>query len=149
MGAKVLVINGPNLNLLGSREPDQYGTTGLQEINNIIAKSAAENNLEIEFFQSNHEGALIDAIHEAIAGEIDYLIINPGAFTHYSYAIRDAIKAVNIPAIEVHLSNIHNREEFRKHSVIAPVCLGQVSGFGSLSYLLALQAVIFKESGQG
>jgi 3-dehydroquinate dehydratase-2 len=148
MGAKVLVINGPNLNLLGSREPDQYGTTGLQEINNILAKKAAENDLELQFFQSNHEGALIDAIHDAIAGQVDYVIINPGAFTHYSYAIRDAIKAVNIPAIEVHLSNIHNREEFRKHSVIAPVCLGQVSGFGSLSYLLALQVVILKESGQ-
>jgi 3-dehydroquinate dehydratase-2 len=148
MGAKVLVINGPNLNLLGFREPDQYGTASLQDINKILAKKAAENGLEVHFFQSNHEGALIDAIHNAAAQQIDYLIINPGAFTHYSYAIRDAIKAVHIPAIEVHLSNIYSREEFRKHSVIAPVCLGQVSGFGGLSYLLALQVVILKESEQ-
>lgn len=139
--AKVLVINGPNLNLLGLREPDYYGQMSLEQINGMLIKEAEHYGLAIDFYQSNHEGYLIDAIHDALTKNIDFLVINPGAFTHYSYAIRDAIKAVNIPAIEVHLSNVHNREAFRQHSVIAPVCIGQISGFGHLSYSLALKFI--------
>lgn len=139
---KILVINGPNLNLLGEREPAVYGDNSLEKINAKISDSAKSLGFETDFFQSNSEGALIDRLHEArldCAG----VILNAGAYTHYSYAIRDAISAVRIPVIEVHLSNVDSREEFRKTSVIAPVCKGSISGFGEYSYLLALNALQF------
>lgn len=138
---KILVINGPNLNLLGIREKDIYGSTNYNELLELISKKATELNLNILFFQSNHEGEIIDRIHRALDEDIDGIIINPGAYTHYSYAIHDAIKAVNIPTIEVHISNIHAREEFRRRSVIAPACVGQISGFGIKSYIIALYAL--------
>ncbi len=137
---KVLFINGPNLNLLGKREPSVYGTTTLEGINKNLIEIAKKLNVHVEFFQSNTEGLIIDAIHDAIE-KYDYLIINPGAYTHYSIAIRDAIKASMIPTIEVHISNIHAREEFRKTSVIAPVCIGQISGLGAKGYEFALRTV--------
>jgi len=137
---RVLVINGPNLNLLGSREKSIYGEKTLADIENMLKEEADNLGIEIGFFQSNHEGYIIDKIHDA-RGKFDYIIINPGAYTHYSIAIRDALKAVEIPTIEVHLSNIYSREEFREKSVIAPVCVGQISGLGSTGYLLALKAV--------
>jgi len=136
---KILIINGPNLNLLGTREKEVYGTETLDDIAKKVAEEAAKLNVNIEFFQSNHEGDIIVKIHAA-RGNTDAIIINPGAYTHYSIAIRDAIKAVEIPTIEIHLSNIHAREEFRSHSVIAPVCVGQICGFGSNSYILGLNA---------
>ena len=137
---RILVINGPNLNLLGEREPNIYGGDNLQSINDELAKKAAEMGHELTFFQSNGEGAIIDSLHAArldCAG----VILNAGAYTHYSYAIRDAIAAIKIPVIEVHLSNVDSREEFRKESVIAPVCKGSISGFGKYSYALALSAL--------
>lgn len=138
--AKVLVIHGPNLNLLGKREPEVYGTLTLERINAMICELGEELCLEIESFQSNHEGAIIDKIHAAI-NQVDGIIINPGAYTHYSLAIRDAIAAVPVPAVEVHLSNVYAREAFRHHSVIAPVAQGQIAGFGIDSYLLGLRAL--------
>jgi 3-dehydroquinate dehydratase II len=141
MNSNILVVHGPNLNLLGSRQTDIYGRETLVEINAALATLAGRRQSELRFIQSNHEGELIDAIHQArewAAG----LLINPGAFTHYSYALRDAIAAVLLPAVEVHLSNIQAREPFRQHSVIAPVCLGQISGFGLQSYLLGLTALL-------
>lgn len=143
MLAKVLVLNGPNLNLLGTREPGVYGQTTLEQINVQLALLAGELGLELEFFQSNHEGQLIDRIHQCIS-TIDGILFNPGAYTHYSLAIRDAIAAVSVPCIEVHLSNIHAREEFRRQSVIAPVCIGQISGLGADSYMLGLRALAAK-----
>lgn len=139
MGKRIIVINGPNLNLLGTREKDVYGTATLSEIAEAVTKEANELGMDADFVQSNHEGEIIDKIHEA-RGRYDLIIINPGAYTHYSIAIRDAIKAVELPCIEVHLSNIHAREEFRSNSVVAPVCTGQISGFGANSYLVALRA---------
>lgn len=136
----ILVINGPNLNLLGKREPRVYGNDSLQEIQTEIAALAKELGVQVEFFQSNHEGSIIDALHNAM-DDMDGVVLNAGAFTHYSYAIRDAIAAIKIPVIEVHMSNIHSREEFRHTSVIAPVCRGSILGFGKNSYLLALRAV--------
>lgn len=136
---KILIINGPNLNLLGTREKAVYGTETLEDIAKKTSAEAVKLNLDIEFIQTNHEGEIIDRIHAA-RGNTDVIIINPGAYTHYSIAIRDAIKAVEIPTIEIHLSNIHAREEFRSHSVIAPVCVGQICGFGSKSYILGLNA---------
>ena len=138
---KILVMNGPNLNLLGMREPNVYGNETLQTINDELAKKAVELGVEIEFYQSNSEGALIDKIHSVIT-KFDGAIINAGAYTHYSYAILDAIKAVKKPFVEVHMSNIHSREEFRNRSVIAPACVGQICGFGKMSYILALMALI-------
>lgn len=138
---KILVIHGPNLNLLGNRENYIYGEKTLDFINEQIKKTAEELGAEVEIYQSNHEGAIIDLIHQSM-GEVNCTIINPGAFTHYSYAIRDAVAASKIPTIEVHLSNIHSREEFRSHSVVAPVCIGQISGFSYKSYLLALKYVV-------
>ena len=146
---KIRVINGPNLNLLGTREPQIYGNTTLGSIESMLGHEAREYGVEVEFFQSNHEGDLIDCIHEAARECCDGLILNPGAYTHYSYAIRDAVAAAGIPTVEVHLSNIHSREDFRKESVIAPVCLGQISGLGAVSYLAALYALVRKLRGAG
>ncbi|MCL6471962.1 MAG: type II 3-dehydroquinate dehydratase [Firmicutes bacterium] len=147
--AKILVIHGPNLNLLGRREVEVYGTLTLDEINERINEEASRYGLDTEFFQSNHEGEIVDKIQAAV-GNADCIIINPGAYTHYSIAIRDALAAVSIPAIEVHLSNIHAREEFRHKSVTAPVSLGQIAGFGALSYVLAVRAAAeIAEKAQG
>ena len=140
---KILVMNGPNLNLLGTREPEIYGSLTLADIHERLRQRANEADLDIEFMQSNHEGALVDAIQRA-RRTADYIILNAGAFTHYSIALRDAIAAVNVPVIEVHLSNIHHREEFRHKSVIAPVVLGQIAGFGAESYMAALEIIIWR-----
>lgn len=137
---RVLVLNGPNLNLLGKREPEIYGQTTLAEINGEMETLASQLGFRVDFVQSNHEGVLIDQIHGAV-GKYEWIIFNPGALTHYSYACRDALSAVGIPTIEVHLSNIQAREGFRTKSVIAPACVGQISGFGPRSYLLALYAI--------
>jgi len=137
----ILVINGPNLNLLGIREPDVYGSETLSDIENWLNEQPESNGHIIFWFQSNHEGDLIDRIHEAM-GNSDGIIINPGAFTHYSYALRDAISSVNIPTVEVHLTDIQSREDFRKLSVITDVCIKQVTGFGKKSYLIGLQAIL-------
>lgn len=136
---RILVIHGPNLNLLGTREPDVYGTATLAQIDSEIEAAAGALGAHVRTMQSNHEGAIVDALHAA-RGEFDRIVINPGAFTHYSYAIADAISGIGIPAIEVHLSNIYAREAFRRTSVIAPVCAGSIAGFGTQSYLLALRA---------
>lgn len=137
---KILVIHGPNLNLLGSREPDVYGRITLDEVNNRITAAAGEFGIDVDIRQSNSEGEIIDAIQ--YAGDVmDGIVINPGAYTHYSYAIRDALAAVNLPVIEVHLSNIYAREDFRKVSVTAPAANGIISGFGAESYILALHAI--------
>lgn len=136
---KVLILNGPNLNMLGIREKSVYGAETLQDIAQKVSEESQILGLDFDFMQSNHEGEIIDRIHDA-RGKYDVIIINPGAYTHYSYAIRDAIKAVELPAIEIHISNIHGREEFRSKSVIAPVCIGQICGFGSKSYILAMHA---------
>lgn len=137
----LLVLHGPNLNLLGRREPGTYGNVTLAEIDQRIMMMATQSATTIESFQENSEGALIDHIHRAL-GVKHGLLINPGAYTHTSVAIRDAIAAVELPTVEVHLSNIHRRESFRHHSYIAPVAIGQISGFGANSYLLGLQALI-------
>lgn len=140
---KILVLHGPNLNLLGRREPEIYGAATLEDINAMLRIRAAEAGLRVDVTQSNSEGALVDAIQQA-EGRYAYIIINAAAYTHYSIALRDALAAVTVPAIEVHLSNIHRREEFRHRSVIAPVVTGQIAGFGAHSYLVALEAAIYK-----
>ena len=137
---KILVIHGPNLNLLGEREPGVYGSDSFESINGEISSLAAAKRMQCDIFQSNHEGEIIDKLHLA-RKEYDGVILNAGAYTHYSYAIRDAIAAIKIPVIEVHLSNIHARDEFRHTSVIAPVCVGQIAGFGKRSYFLAVEAM--------
>ncbi len=136
----ILIINGPNLNLLGKREPGVYGNDSLDAIEHEISEEAKKLDINIDFFQSNHEGAIIDALHGAM-DNMDGVVLNAGAYTHYSYAIRDAIAAIKIPVVEVHMSNIQNREEFRHNSVIAPVCRGSIAGFGKNSYILGLRAV--------
>ena len=140
--SKILVIHGPNLNLLGTREKDIYGQTTLDEINVILDKIAKENEVSLDILQSNHEGEIVDAIGRTKEAGIKAILINPAAYTHTSVAIRDAIAAVDIPAIEVHLSNIYAREEFRHTSLMAPVAFGQISGFGVSSYILGLKATI-------
>lgn len=144
---RVLVLNGPNLNLLGQREPHLYGSTTLAEIEARLGELAAELGVAIECRQSNHEGVLVDWIHSA-KGAFDAILFNAGAYTHTSIALRDAVAAVGLPTVEVHLSNVHAREEFRRHSMLAPVCRGVISGFGALSYLLALRAIIDNESSE-
>lgn len=134
---KFLILNGPNLNLLGSREPDVYGKTDYGVLCNRIEAFAKENGCEAVCLQSNHEGGLIDAIHDA-QGKFDGIVINPGAYTHYSYAILDALKAVSVPAVEVHISNVHTRESFRHISVTAAGCVGQITGLGLFGYEAAI-----------
>lgn len=138
---KILVIHGPNLNMLGKREPEVYGTLTLDQLNADIAAKADELGVVVECIQTNHEGVMVDTI-QAAAGRFDCIIINPAAFTHYSVAVRDALAAIAVPAIEVHLSNIYRREEFRHHSVTAPVTVGQIAGFGAQGYRLALYAAV-------
>ncbi|MBE8996661.1 type II 3-dehydroquinate dehydratase [Nostoc sp. LEGE 12447] len=137
----ILALHGPNLNLLGQREPGIYGSLTLAEINRLLEEEGFKLQVKVFPLQSNHEGILVDTIHEAL-GQHQGILINAGAYTHTSVALRDAIAAVNLPTVEVHLSNIYRREDFRHHSYIAPVAIGQISGFGVQSYLLGLQALV-------
>ena len=138
---RILVLHGPNLNMLGKREPEVYGALTLEQLNAELAAQAAKLGVAVECRQTNHEGVLVDMI-QAADGACDCIIINPAAFTHYSIAVSDALAAISTPAIEVHLSNIYRREEFRHHSVTAPVTVGQIAGFGSQGYILALYAAV-------
>lgn len=147
-GRRILVVNGPNLNLLGRREPDQYGHTTLKQIEDELRSYATSRAVEIRFVQSNHEGELIEAIHQAM-GWADALVVNAAALTHTSVGLRDAIVAADILTVEVHLSNIYRREEFRHHSVIADVAAGQITGFGAFSYRLGLEAALHLLDTQG
>lgn len=142
--SKILVLHGPNLNLLGMREPEIYGRETLDDINEMLKEQAAAQGVEVEFLQSNHEGVLVDAIQQAPRNGVAFIILNAAAFTHYSIAIRDAIAAIEVPVIEVHISNVHTREEFRHHSVIAPVVMGQILGFGIDSYFGAMAVALKK-----
>ncbi len=139
---KILVLHGPNLNLLGTREPSVYGSMSLSQINNDLMAEAQKAGLQLNCFQSNTEGCLIDAIHQAQTDKIDYIIFNPAAYTHTSIALRDALAAVAIPFIEVHISNIYTRESFRRHSYFSDIATGIISGLGAQGYLLALKAII-------
>ncbi len=143
---KFLVLNGPNLNLLGRREPGVYGGKTYEDLCRELTAYAQANGAEVDFFQSNHEGQLVDHIHEA-RGVYDALIFNPAAFTHYSYALLDALKAVNLPCIEVHISNVHTREEFRHKSVTVAACVGQICGLGLFGYQAAMAYFLEKEKG--
>ena len=138
---RVLVIHGPNLNLLGNREPEVYGSQTLADVNDIVSTAAADLGVDVGFEQHNAEGAIIDALHAA-RGRYDGVVINPGAYSHYSHAIADAIAAIVIPVVEVHLSNIGAREEFRRNSVTARACRGSIAGFGAIGYVLALRALV-------
>ena len=137
----ILVLNGPNMNLLGTRQPEIYGTTTLQDIEELCHKTGRELGTEISFRQTNHEGALVDWIHEA-KGSYDGIVLNAAAYTHTSVALRDAISSVGVPVVELHVSNIHAREPFRHHSFIAPVTIGQIAGFGAEGYALAIRALL-------
>lgn len=139
---KLLIINGPNLNFLGIREPGIYGSGTYDDLCRELTEYAAKKGVETAFFQSNHEGALIDRLQQAYHEKVDAVVMNPGALTHYSYALLDAIKSVNIPCFEVHLSNIHTRENFRHTSVTAPACVGQICGFGAFGYKMAMDAAV-------
>lgn len=139
---KIKVINGPNLNMLGVREKNIYGKETFNDVIEYIKEEGNKRNLELSFFQSNIEGEIISEIQKCHFEGFDGIIINPGAYTHYSYGIYDALKGIDVPAVEVHLSNIHNREEFRKKSVTAGGCIGQISGFGKLGYILAMEGLI-------
>jgi len=140
--ASILVIQGPNLNLLGTREPEVYGKTTLEDIHQRLGEIAKTQSIELNTYQSNHEGELIDRIQKAKQDGVDFIIINPGAFTHTSVALRDVLAGVAIPFTEVHLSNIHQREEFRKHSYLSDIATGVICGLGAIGYELALQAAI-------
>jgi len=140
----ILVINGPNLNLLGMREPHIYGNQTLQDIQNELISKCPE--VVFTFFQSNHEGAIVDALQSTIGKQFGAVVLNAGAYTHYSYSIRDAIAMLSIPVVEVHISNIHLREEFRRNSVTAPVCVAQLSGFGVNGYSLAVEMLLYHKS---
>ncbi|WP_421379533.1 type II 3-dehydroquinate dehydratase [Bacillus salacetis] len=144
---KILLLNGPNLNRLGKREPQIYGTATLDELEKKVKKAALSAGCELKAEQSNHEGELIDFIHQAEDEGYSGIIFNPGAYTHYSYAIRDAIAGIDVPVIEVHISNVHKREPFRHQSVLAEVTEGQIVGLGLFGYELALQALINKQKG--
>ena len=143
---KILVLHGPNLNLLGTREPEIYGSVTLAAIDAMLQQRAETAGMQVDCMQSNHEGALVDAIQQALEKGYSFILLNAAAFTHYSVAIRDAIAAIQVPVIEIHHSNVHHREEFRHHSVIAPVVMGQICGFGTDSYLAALEIAIRKIS---
>jgi 3-dehydroquinate dehydratase-2 len=142
---RVFLINGPNLNLLGTREPEVYGTATLRSIEVLLSREARARGVKLKYYQSNHEGRIIDVIQKLPRRRYGGLIINPGALTHYSYAIRDAIKAVGIPTVEVHLSDIEKREEFRRVSVIREVCMGQVKGLGPRGYVVALDMLLSRD----
>ncbi|MBM4322757.1 MAG: type II 3-dehydroquinate dehydratase, partial [Deltaproteobacteria bacterium] len=139
---KALVLHGVNLNMFGKRDPAQYGTVTLDEINKRLKGLAKELGVKLEIFQTNHEGAMCEKIHQAHQEKVDAVVINAGAWTHYSYALRDALAILKVPIIEVHMSNIHAREEFRHHSVISSIAKGQIAGFGVQSYLLGLRAAV-------
>ncbi|MDY4077482.1 MAG: type II 3-dehydroquinate dehydratase [Clostridium sp.] len=138
---KIMIINGPNLNMLGVREKNIYGTRNYEDVCNYVKEEGKKRNHEILMVQSNSEGEIIDFIQKAYFENYEGIIINPGAYTHYSYAIHDALKGFDIPAVEVHLSNIHTREEFRRKSVTAPACVGQIAGFGEYGYIMAMDAL--------
>ncbi|MEI3336091.1 MAG: type II 3-dehydroquinate dehydratase [Clostridium sp.] len=138
---KIMIINGPNLNMLGVREKNIYGTRNYEDVCNYVKEEGKKRNHEILMVQSNSEGEIIDFIQKAYFEKYEGIIINPGAYTHYSYAIHDALKGFDIPAVEVHLSNIHTREEFRRKSVTAPACVGQIAGFGEYGYIMAMDAL--------
>lgn len=142
--AKLLLLNGPNLNLLGKREPGHYGNATLADIERLLRQQATEQKHTLDCFQSNHEGQLIDRVHQASVDDVAFILINPGAFTHTSIALRDALLGVNIPFIEIHLSNVHQRESFRQHSYFSDVASGLIVGLGALGYELALQAAMSK-----
>lgn len=142
----IMIIHGPNMNLLGKRNPDVYGNKTLKDVNDEILQFAKEKDIKVDIYQTSSEGKIIDLLHKA-QEKCSGVVLNPAAYTHYSYAIGDAIEAISVPVVEVHLSNIHKREEFRRKSVTAPYTIGQISGFGSYGYIMAIQALIAKKGG--